>query len=594
MTTNMSDPGAADVRDTYQPGVHDYRDAYYDPGYTPSHTDILAAFRVTPQPGVPPEEAAAAVAAESSTGTWTTVWSDLLTDLDRYRARCYQIEPVPGQPDQLIAYIAYPLDLFEEGSIVNLLSSIVGNVFGFKALRALRLEDLRLPVAYLKTFPGPPHGIALERDKLDKYGRPLLGGTIKPKIGLSARNYGRSVYELLRGGLDFTKDDENVNSQPVMRWRDRFEFTMEAVRKAESETGERKGHYLNVTAGTMEDVYRRAEFARELGAPIIMSDFFTMGFTAHTSLSVWCRDNGVLLHCHRAMHAVVDRQRNHGVHWRVIAKWLRMAGGDQLHNGTVVGKLEGDRTATMAINDLLRDDFIPADKSRGIYFDQAWASMPAVFPVASGGIHVGHMPELVDIFGIDCVLQFGGGTQGHPDGNRAGATAVRVALEAVVRARGEGRDLAAEGPQILSCGGPALAGAPRRAGAVEGNQVRVRRGRSPRPGRRRVLTGTEDIQLSSYLAQLDEHQLAKQIQYLLNEGFVPAIEYVRQPDPHDHYWAMWKLPLFQARALEDLLTEIQACQTAHPDCFIKLIGYDRQRQTQAVSLVVHQPRQDST
>ena len=450
-TSNSRTGTATDAdRPAYQPGVHEYRDTYYHPGYAPADTEILAAFRVTPQPGVPAEEAAAAVAAESSTGTWTTVWSDLLTDLDRYRARCYRIDPVPGRPDQLIAYVAYPLDLFEEGSVVNLLSSIVGNVFGFKALRALRLEDLRLPVAYLKTFPGPPHGIAVERDKLDKYGRPLLGGTIKPKIGLSARNYGRSIYELLRGGLDFTKDDENVNSQPVSRWRDRFGFSMEAVHKAESETGERKGHYLNVTAGTMEDVYQRAEFAKELGAPIIMSDFFTMGFTAHTSLSRWCRDNGMLLHCHRAMHAVVDRQPGHGVHWRVIAKWLRMAGGDQLHNGTVVGKLEGDRTATMAINDLLREDFIAADVSRGIYFDQSWASMPAVFPVASGGIHVWHMPELVAIFGTDCVLQFGGGTQGHPEGNRAGATAVRVALEAVIRARGEGRELEAEGPEILN------------------------------------------------------------------------------------------------------------------------------------------------
>ena len=56
---------------------------------------------------------------------------------------------------------------------------------------------------------------------------------------------------------------------------------------------------------------------------------------------------------------------------------------------------------------------------------------------------------------------------------------------------------------------------------------------------------------------------------------------------------MWKLPLFQARAVADVLTEIQACETTHPDCFIKLIGYDRRRQTQAVSLVVHQPRQDS-
>ena len=78
----------------------------------------------------------------------------------------------------------------------------------------------------------------------------------------------------------------------------------------------------------------------------------------------------------------------------------------------------------------------------------------------------------------------------------------------------------------------------------------------------------------SYLAQLDEHQLAKQIQYLLDEGLVPAIEYARQPDPHNHYWDMWKLPLFQARAVEDVLTEIQACAALHPDCFIKLIGYD--------------------
>ena len=99
--------------------------------------------------------------------------------------------------------------------------------------------------------------------------------------------------------------------------------------------------------------------------------------------------------------------------------------------------------------------------------------------------------------------------------------------------------------------------------------------------------------MSSYLAQLDEHELARQILFLLNEGFVPAIEYVRQPDPHDHYWGMWKLPLFQARAVDDVLTEIQACQAAHPDCFIKVIGYDRKQQAQAVSLVVHQPPQDS-
>src|SRR3989344_3970474 len=235
---------------TYKAGVKEYRETYWMPNYTPLDTDILACFKITPQAGVPREEAAAAVAAESSTGTWTTVWTDLLTDLDYYKGRAYRIEDVPGDDTCFYAFIAYPMDLFEEGSVVNVFTSLVGNVFGFKAIRALRLEDVRFPIAYVKTCGGPPQGIQVERDIMNKYGRPLLGCTIKPKLGLSAKNYGRAVYECLRGGLDFTKDDENVNSQPFMRWRHRFEFVMEAIHKAEKETGERKGHYLNVTAPT--------------------------------------------------------------------------------------------------------------------------------------------------------------------------------------------------------------------------------------------------------------------------------------------------------------------------------------------------------
>ncbi|CAA0413862.1 putative mitochondrial protein (mitochondrion) [Arabidopsis thaliana] len=100
-----------------------------------------------------------------------------------------------------------------------------------------------------------------------------------------AKNYGRAVYECLRGGLYFTKDDENVNSQPFMRWRDRFLFCAEAVYKAQAETGGIKGHYLNATAGTCEEMIKRAVFARELGVPIVMHDYLTGGFTANTSLA---------------------------------------------------------------------------------------------------------------------------------------------------------------------------------------------------------------------------------------------------------------------------------------------------------------------
>jgi ribulose-bisphosphate carboxylase large chain len=430
-------------------GVLPYKEmGYWRPDYEPAETDVLAAFRVTPQAGVDPQEAGAAVAGESSTATWTVVWTDRLTDHERYQAKCYRVDPVPGNPEQFMAYIAYDLDLFEEGSIANMTSSIIGNVFGFKALKALRLEDLRIPVAYVKTFDGPPHGIVVEREMLNKYGRPLIGCTVKPKLGLSARNYGRVVYEGLRGGLDFTKDDENINSQPFMRWRERFLSCMEAVERAQERTGEIKGHYMNVTAATMEDMYERAEFAKELGSNIVMIDL-TVGYTAMTSMSRWARRNGVLLHLHRAGHATFTRQKAHGVSFRVVAKWCRLLGADHLHAGTVVGKLEGDPHTVAGYYDTLRRDVIAADLTHGIYFDQSWASTPGVMPVASGGIHAGQTHQLIQHLGEDTVLQFGGGTVGHPMGIAAGATANRVAVEATIKARNEGRDLLTAGEDIL-------------------------------------------------------------------------------------------------------------------------------------------------
>src|SRR6478736_7222187 len=134
------------LKDRWASGVTPYAEmGFYDADYEPKDTDILAAFRITPQPGVDAVEAAAAVAGESSTATWTVVWTDRLTAHENYQAKAYDVSPVPGREGEYIAKIAYDLDLFEEGSIANLTSSIIGNVFGFKALKALRLEDMRIP-----------------------------------------------------------------------------------------------------------------------------------------------------------------------------------------------------------------------------------------------------------------------------------------------------------------------------------------------------------------------------------------------------------------------------------------------------------------
>jgi len=97
-------------KDRYKAGVMEYRKmGYWQPGYQPKDTHIISVFRITPQDGVDPIEASAAVAGESSTATWTVVWTDRLTACEEYRAKCYRVDPVPNSPGSYFCYIAYDL-----------------------------------------------------------------------------------------------------------------------------------------------------------------------------------------------------------------------------------------------------------------------------------------------------------------------------------------------------------------------------------------------------------------------------------------------------------------------------------------------------
>merc|ERR1711882_31533 len=98
---------------------------------------------------------------------------------------------------------------------------------------------------------------------------------------------------------------------------------------------------MGISGATVEDIYERANFACELGSVIVMIDL-VVGYSAIQSLAKWFRDNDVLLHLHRAGNSTYARRKEHGMNFRVICKWMRMAGVDHIHAGTVVGKLEGD------------------------------------------------------------------------------------------------------------------------------------------------------------------------------------------------------------------------------------------------------------
>ena len=235
-----------------------------------------------------------------------------------------------------------------------------------------------------------------------------------------------------------------------MRWRERFLYCMEGINRASAATGETKGSYLNITAATMEEIYKRADYAKKIGSVIVMIDL-VMGYTAIQSIALWARENDMLLHLHRAGNSTYARQKNHGINFRVICKWMRMSGVDHIHAGTVVGKLEGDPLMIKGFYDILRQTKNEVNLPFGIFFEMDWASLRKCMPVASGGIHCGQMHQLLHYLGDDVILQFGGGTIGHPDGIQAGATANRVALESMALARNEGADIFNNevGPVIL-------------------------------------------------------------------------------------------------------------------------------------------------
>jgi ribulose-bisphosphate carboxylase large chain len=378
---------------------------FVDMKYRPAKTDVVCSFHVEPD-GINLQEAAGGVAAESSIGTWTEL-TTVKPYVEELAARVFSIE---GNEVK----IAYPIELFEKGNMPNILSSVAGNVFGLKALKNLRLNDIEFPSALLKDFRGPKFGVDGIRKLLKIAERPLVGTIIKPKLGLKTVDHARVAHEAWAGGCDIVKDDENLASQGFNRFEERVVKTLEERDKAERETGERKVYMVNVTAET-EEMLKRARFMIEHGGEYVMIDILTCGFAALQTL----RDENfsVVIHGHRAGHAAFTKNARHGIAMRVIAKIARIVGADQLHVGAVVGKMFEPQDEVSSSLEALK---------------MRMGNIKPVLPVASGGLHPGLVPALVRFFGGDFVIQAGGGIHGHDAGTGAGARAMRQALEATM------------------------------------------------------------------------------------------------------------------------------------------------------------------
>jgi ribulose-bisphosphate carboxylase large chain len=381
---------------------------FVDPTYKPKETDLICTFYLEPE-GLSLKEAAGGVAAESSIGTWT----ELTTAKPYMTLLAAHVFSIEGK----VVKIAYPIELFEPSNMPNILSSVAGNVFGLKVLKNLRLLDIEMSKALLSSFNGPMFGIAGIRRLLKVPERPLVGTIIKPKLGLNTKDHAHVAFEAWRGGCDIVKDDENLSSQKFNPFEDRVTQTLESRDKAQKETSERKVYIVNITAET-DTMLKRAQTVVDQGGEYIMVDILTCGWSALQTL----RDQNIklVIHAHRAGHAAFTKNPKHGISMRPIATVARIIGVDQLHVGTVVGKMSETK------NEVVEN--IDACKAK-------LGGLKPILPVASGGLHPRLVPALLETFGNDVVIQAGGGIHGHPDGTVAGAKAMRQAVEATLEGK---------------------------------------------------------------------------------------------------------------------------------------------------------------
>ncbi|BBP44172.1 ribulose bisphosphate carboxylase [Thiosulfativibrio zosterae] len=392
---------------------------------------ILVAYTMEPAAGYGYLEVAAHIAAESSTGTNVEVCTtdDFTKGVD---ALVYEIDEAQG-----IMKVAYPFDLFDRNGtdgktmLVSFLTLAIGNNQGMGDVKNLQMFDFWVPETKLHLFDGPAVDITnmwrmLGRDKDN--GGYIAGTIIKPKLGLRPEPFADAAYQFWLGG-DFIKNDEPQGNQVFCPMKKVIPLVVDAMKRAQDETGDTKLFSANITADDHYEMLYRADYILEtFGEMAPQVAFLVDGYVGGPGMITTARRNypGQYLHYHRAGHgAITSPSAKRGYTAFVLAKISRLQGASGIHVGTMgFGKMEGgadDRNIAYMIE---------REEAQGPAFFQKWNGMKPTTPIISGGMNALRLPGFFENLGHGNVINTsGGGSYGHIDSPAAGAISLRQSYE---------------------------------------------------------------------------------------------------------------------------------------------------------------------
>ena len=300
--------------------------------------------------------------------------------------------------------IAFPVANtdWETDGVAHLLCQLMGGHVDIDIITKCRLVALDLPETVTKHFLGPKFGLSGMREFTGQYDKPLLGGIVKPKIGITPEILLEMVKQMVDGGVDFIKEDEIMSNPAVCRLEDRVEIISNYLAKQSRKVV--FCHTINCDPHVLADRVKRVH---ELGGNGVHINVFS-GYGAYNSIRKL--DLPIFLH-YQSSGAKVTTDVNHrfSISWPVMCQLATLMGVDTIQTGMVGGYSNDDPEEILKCLEILR----------------AGNTVPAL----SCGFHPGLVNKVNSIAGIDYLANAGGAIHGHPNGTRSGARAMRQAVD---------------------------------------------------------------------------------------------------------------------------------------------------------------------
>jgi ribulose-bisphosphate carboxylase large chain len=286
--------------------------------------------------------------------------------------------------------------------ISHLMCQLMGGQMDIDVFKACRLKKIEFPPDVESYFLGPKRGITGIRKFVNRYDKPLSGGIVKPKTGISPATLADMVKELLDGGVDFIKEDEILSNPSFCRLEDRVELISNIVNNCG-----RGVIYCFCINGDHHTILDRAKFVAANGGNGVHINFWS-GLGVYNSVRKL--DLPLFVHYQKSGDKILTDKRNpFGIDWSVLCDLAGLCGVDTIHAGMWGGYLSDDVEELRQTMEVLHKR--------------------NTLPALSCGMHPGIVNPTAEKFGTDFLANCGGAIHGHPGGTLAGALAMRQAID---------------------------------------------------------------------------------------------------------------------------------------------------------------------